>query len=166
MTKRNNYGWIGFFIFIVVASAAGAGIMIWWSLELQMKPEDFAAAKKRWQDARIKNYNLDYKKRLNSEERWTNFSVKVRGGKVQEVLMDGKPLEKSAEADSDPRIYHSMDAQFSFIQRFLDIDQKPGAPRAYVSAVFDPATGAVLHYVRRLMAQRVELDYRLEVLDK
>ena len=84
--------------------------------------------------------------------------------KVQEVLMNGRPLE--AEGDHDPLPYHSMDAQFRYLERFLDLDQKPNAPKVYFVADFDQRNGAIIRYTRydASQKQRVEMLFNLQIL--
>jgi Family of unknown function (DUF6174) len=166
--RKKNNSWIWFFVFIVVASVGVAAIMIWFNVSIQLTPAALEAAKKRWQDANIQDYNLVYKKRLNAEERAATFFVKVRGGKAQEVTMNGKPLQKEDENDPDPRPFHSMDSQFRYLERFMELDQKPKAPKVYFVASFDPQTGAILHYIRSdsQKKQRVEMEFVLTPIEK
>jgi hypothetical protein len=156
---KKNYGWIYFFVFIVVASIGVTVIMIRYSQSIQLTPELLEEAEKRWRESNIKNYDLSYKTRLNLDEHWTTFVVRVRNGKVQEVRMNGTPLEKEKEEDQDPRLFHSMEAQFRYITRFLELDQKPNAPKVYFVADFDQKTGAILRYTRydSHKGQRVEM---------
>ena len=165
---QKNHTWIYFFAFLVIASVGVTVFMIRFNLSIQLKPEDLAAARKLWEEKGPKSYDLFYTEQLNDDDRKTVFAVKVRAGKVAEVLMNGKPLEPTTEdgVEHDPRPYHSMEAKYRDIERFLDIDQKKDAPRVYVIANFDPETGAVLRYIRRVMGtrERVELNLRVEAM--
>jgi Family of unknown function (DUF6174) len=165
--KKKNHAWIGFFAFLIVASVGVTAFMIWYNLSIQLKPEQLEAARKLWQETGPKSYNLVYTERHN-EEKTNTFAVKVRDGKVDEVLMNGRPLEKTEEQKDDPRIYHSMDAQFRMIENFMKLDQKPDAPRVYVTAIFDEKNGAVLRYIRRVMGttKRVEMHFTLDAVVK
>jgi hypothetical protein len=160
--KKNNWGWIGFFVFIVAASLAAAGTMIWYNLSIQLKPEQLEAARRLWKERGPRDYKMLYTTRLNDSDRTDTFLVTVRGGEVREVLMNGRPL------DAEQRPYYSMDAIFNQIEKFMRIDQKPGAPKVYVTAVFDEDTGAMRKYVRRVMgsSQRVEMTAKIEPLGK
>jgi hypothetical protein len=159
---RNNWGWIAFFVFVFVAAIAVAVTMIVVNLRMQLKPDRLEAAWKLWKDASIKNYNMVYTEKHSPDDKITTFNVKVRGGIVTEVLMNGKPLQKNAEQTDDPLIYHSMDSQFRMIQRFMDIDSKPGADKVYVTSSFDDETGRLGRYIRRVMTsgQRVEIEVK------
>ena len=163
---RNN-GWIWYFAFLIIASVGVTAFMIWFNLSIQLQPEQLEVAHKRWLEHGPKNYKLVLKKKLNNEDRVTTVIATVRNKKVTDVTMDGRPLTAEKEGDPDPRPNHSMDAQFSFVQTFMTMDHKEKAPKAYVTALFDPETGALLRYVRRVMGttQRVELNITLEAIE-
>jgi hypothetical protein len=164
---RNNWGWMGYFVFIIVASVGVAGFMIWFNLSVQLTPEQLEEAHKRWKEQKIRNYNMLYTKRLNDDKKTDKFEVEVRGGEVKKVHLNGKPLQTESKED-DPLAYHSMDRLFRDIERFMDIDQKPGAPKVYVTAIFDEKTGAIRRYIRRVMGsnQRIEMNVTLEEVEK
>ena len=156
---RNNWGWISFFVFVTVASIGVAVFMILFNLSIQLTPEQLDAARKRWKEKAIKNYDMVYAEKHSPDDKVTTFVVRVRGGEVTEVRMNGKPLVKSAEQVDDPRIFRSMDALFRDMDRFMTIDTKKDAPKVYVTATFEVETGAMRRYVRRVMrsTERVEI---------
>jgi hypothetical protein len=162
--RPKNHGWIYFFVFVFLASVFVALFMIWYNRSIQLTPEQFDAAKKRWQTSNITNYNMVCKKRLLNDQDWTTFHVTVLDGKVREVLMNGRPLE--AEGNHDPLPYDSMDAQFRYLEGFLKIDQKPNAPKVYFVADFDQRNGAIIRYTRydASQKQRVEMLFNLQIL--
>jgi hypothetical protein len=184
---KKNHLWIYFFAFLLIASVGVTVFMIRFNQSIQLKPEDIDANRKLWEARGPKNYNLFYTEQVNDDDRKTVFAVKVRASKVTEVLMNGKPLAPTTEdgIEHDPRPYHSMEAIFRNIERFMDIDQgkepepkkdsepkkgldqKKEAPRVYCIANFDPETGAVLRYIRRVMGtrQRVELNLKVEAAE-
>jgi hypothetical protein len=165
-----NRAWIGFFAFLLIASIGVTVFMIWFNQSIQLTPDELTAARKLWEEKGPKSYNMVYTEQINDDDKKSIFFVKVRNQKVEEVLMNGKPLEPTKEDGQvhDPRIYHSMDAKFRDVERLMDIDQRKGAPKVYVIANFDPATGAILRYIRRVMGttQRIELNVKLEPADK
>ncbi len=167
---QKNYIWIYYFAFLVIASVGVTVFMIRFNLSIQLKPEELEAAHKLWEQKGPRSYNMVYTEQINAEERKTVFAVKVRAGKVVEVLMNGKPLEPTKEDGQvhDPRPYHTMDGKFRDIERFMDLDQKKDAPKVYVTADFDANDGHVERYIRNVMGttQRVELNVKLEAVDK
>jgi len=166
-----NNAWIYFFAFLLIASIGVTVFMIWFNQSIQLTPHDLETARKLWEQKGPKNYNMVYTQQINDEDKKTAFFVKVRNKEVVEVLMNGKPLEPTKGDDGqiqDPRAYHSMDAKFRDVERLMDIDQRKGAPKVYVIANFDPETGAILRYIRRVMGttQRIELNTKIEPVDK
>ena len=85
---KNNWGWISFFVFVFVASIGVAGFMIWFNLSIQLTPEQLEAARKRWEEKGIKDYDMTYTVKHSPDEKITTFVVKVRGGEVKEVRMN------------------------------------------------------------------------------
>jgi hypothetical protein len=165
-----NNAWIYFFAFLVIASVGVTVFMIWFNNSIQLTRGDLDDAHKLWKEKGPKSYNMVYTEQFNDDDHKTIIFVKVRDGKVADVMMNGKPLEPTKEDGEvrDPRPYHSMNAKFRDVERFMSIDEKEGAPRVYVVAKFDPETGAILRYIRRVMGtrQRVELNFKFEPLEK
>jgi hypothetical protein len=155
---KKNRGWIWYFAFLIVASAAAAGTMIWFNKSIQLTPEKLGAARALWQQKGPRDYTLRYTKQLNQNANIDTFVATVRAGTVVEVLMNGKPLE----ANQWP--YHSMDGIYRDVVRFMELDSKPGSSKVFVSAIFDNETGALRKYIRSDMKtrDRVELNLTLE----
>jgi hypothetical protein len=161
LPRKKNKAWIWYFVFLVVASVGVAVFMICFNLAMQLKPEALHAARQLWNEKGPRNYKLKYTKLLNDNPTSETFVVIVRAGIVQEVLMNGKPLEP------EQRPYYRMESHFNHIERFMDLDQKPGRPKVFVTAIFDDKTGALHRYVRRVMGttrERVEMRFNLEEL--
>ena len=165
--RKKNNAWICFFVFVTVASVGVAVFLIWWNLHIQLTPELLEKAEILWQENGPANYNMVYTKRLNDDAKVDKFEVEVRAEQVTKVFMNGKPLSKDEDEDKKMRIHHSMDRLFRDIDRFMDIDQKPNAPKVYVTAIFDDKTGAMLRYIRRVMGskQRLEIHVAMDALD-
>ena len=159
-----------FFAFLIVASVGVAAFMIWFNLSIQLTPEQLDEARNLWKEKGSKDYDLVYTKRLNEDTRVETYKVKVRAGKVEEVLQNGKPLEQNKEEgqEQDPRIFHSMDQILRDIERFMDLDRKPGAPKVYVTAIFDDKNGTLRRYIRRVMGTtlRIEMHLTLKEVEK
>src|SRR5438874_161516 len=94
-TPRNDYAWIYFFVFIIVASVGVTWFMIWFNLSLQLDKDKLDEARSLWQRKGPKNYNMIYQKRINDDSKIMTYGVKVRNGKVEEVKENGKLLEKN-----------------------------------------------------------------------
>jgi hypothetical protein len=160
---KKNHAWIYYFAFLLVASVGVAGFMIWYNLSIQLTTEQLESAAQLWREKGPTDYNMVYTKRLNDDAKIATFNVEVRAGKVTKVLMNGRPLEKDNPEDSDPRIHHSMDRLFHDIERFMDIDRKPGAPKVYVTAIFDDKNGGLRRYIRRVMGTTLRIEMHVTV---
>ncbi|MBM3997079.1 MAG: hypothetical protein FJ303_23450 [Planctomycetes bacterium] len=154
--KKNNY-WIYFFVFVFVTSIGVAAFMIWFNLSIQLNPEQLENAIRLWNANRPKNYNLVYTKRLNDDSHTDKFEVEVSEGVVTKVLMNGNSLDKEL------RPFHSMDRLLRDIEKFSEMDAKPGAPRVYVTAIFDPHSGALRRYVRRVMGTNLRIEMQINI---
>jgi hypothetical protein len=165
---KKNHAWIYFFVFIFVASIGATVLMIQYNRSIQLKPEQLEDARNLWKEKGPKNYNMVYTKKLNDESKVDKFAVEVRNGNVTSVLMNGKPLEKETDAEQDPRIFHSMDQHFRYLERFMELDKKPGAPKVFVTAIFDDETGALRRYIRRVsgLKLRIEMHITVTVVEK
>ena len=157
---RNN-AWIWFFLFIFVSSIGVTGFMIWFNLSIQLTSDKLEASRKLWQDSGPKSYDMKYTKWINDDPNGITYRVKVRDGKAIEVKQ-GKELLEQKDRTDDPRMYHTMDALYRDVERFMDIDTKKGAKRVYVTAVFNEDHGAIRKYIRRVMGERERVEIRVE----
>jgi hypothetical protein len=170
-TPRQNWGWMGYFLFLLVASIGVTVFMIWFNWHIQLKTEELEHNFALWKEKGPKNYDMIYKKKLGVLGTEDVFAVKVRAGKVESVRMNNAPLERNKDQDPevDPRIYYSMDSIFRDIRRFMELDQKNKEDhKVYVVATFDSKTGAVLKYTRYDMKtkDRVEMNIILTPVEQ
>jgi len=140
--RKKSYAWAWFLGLLVVASLSAAALMIQYNLSLQLKPERLDAEREKWKAHGPKSYRLTYTQEVNGQGE--RFQVKVRDGKVEEVLRDGRPLEL------EQLPYYSMDRLFAHVEKFLALDQQPGQPKTYTRAHFDERTGAIQQYIRQV----------------
>ena len=155
---QKNRRWIWYFAILVVLTVAATGTLIVYNLAQQLKPEQLAAARQLWKEKGPKNYALVFTKKIDEGDSPDKVSVKVKDGKVVEGFLNGLPIP-------DKMHYYSMDKLFEDIDRFMSLDQEKGKPRVYVRAEFDPNTGAVLWYVRRVMGTQTRLEIKVEKLE-
>jgi len=158
MTK-NTSGWKWFFGVLALLTVSASVSLIWYSQAQQLRPEQFEAAAAHWAKHKPRSYRLRYKDTFSSQagETTTNdYAVEVRDGKVVEVLVNGSPKAERLE-------YHDMEGLFSTIERFLDLDEKEKR-KVYRIGVFDPESGALRRYVRRVMASRERQEIIVEPL--
>jgi hypothetical protein len=140
-----------------VASVGVAAFMIRYNLSLQLTPEKLQAARTLWKEKGPRSYRMVYTKQLGDDPRKDRFVVEVRNGQVQSVIMNQTVF---LEPEQVP--YHSMDRLLADIARSLEQDQKEGK-KVYTKASFDPHTGALKDYIRRVMGSRERVQ--LQVLE-
>lgn len=152
-TQRNR-GWIWFFVSLALLTTAAAIIPLWFNLSQQLTREQLDQSRALWKAKAPADYDLEYVQRGAANG---VFVVKVRGGRVASVTLDGRPLESRLFAS------HDMAGLFDDIERFYEQDHQPGSPRSFTKARFDPVDGHLLHYVRSVSSsrQRLEITVRL-----
>jgi hypothetical protein len=158
---QNPRGWKWFFAVLIVLTLAATVSLIVYNIKQQLTPEKFEAAYKRWQEKRPKSYTLVYKDKFTSQAggdiQTNEYVVKVENRKVKEVLVNGIPKTERLE-------YHDMDGLFNFIERFFEMDAK-GNRKVFRLGVFDPGTGALRKYVRRVAGSLERQEITAESLD-
>jgi hypothetical protein len=165
-TPRNKYGWVLYFAFLVIASVTVTVGMIAYNLSIQLKPGELEQAHQRWKEKGPTDYDLIYTQSLNDDPAVTKFVVKVRDRKITETLVNGKKADIKPDEPQrygDVQLGQSMDGLFGAAQHFMEIDQQPDAEKVYVTALFDPNTGALLRYVRRVMRTTVRIERKIEL---
>ncbi len=149
--------WVWFFVVLGCLALVAIIVPIWYNFSHQLTREQLAAARALWQQKGPRSYDMAYAKKVGKLEAIDNFQVEVRDGKVIKVERNGAPVEERLFRYSD------MPALFGFVEAFLEEDARPGQPRAYEVASFDPQDGHLLHYVRSVLSkqERVEITVHL-----
>jgi hypothetical protein len=156
-----NRRWVWFFAALVVLSAAAAAVNWTYNTRQQLTPEKLAAAEALWDKNGPADYDLVVEKAINSAadvpEVRDRIEVQVRGKKVVSGTINGAPLAERLLAEYD------MPGWFGFVEDFLRIDTAPGARRTFRAAEFDPQTGQLLRFRRRVSGthERQEIVLRL-----
>jgi hypothetical protein len=145
MTTKKNHRWIWFFVVVAGLSLAAVVSLIVYNLGQQLKPEQLEAAIRLWKEKGWRSYQLTYTIKRGIPASTDTYVVRVRGGRVVSSTVNDRPEEK--------RLFgaRGMDALFDDIERFRELDAKPGRPRTYTRAIFDNDTGALRWYVRSVM---------------
>ena len=160
-TRRNRY-WIWFFVLVGLLTVGAIAILLLYNLNQQLKPEPVAAARQRWDKNGLANYDLFYKinrQDLNGSVE-EDFVIQVRHGRVVFGTFRTSPQYK--EVPLKTRLYslHNVPAFFDYLDDYLKQDAKPGAVRPCMLALFDPNDGHLLHFVRRVSSNRLEITVK------
>jgi hypothetical protein len=153
---KRNRGWLWYFVIVLGLTVAATVVLGVFNLRQQLTQEQFEAARKLWDAKKPADYDLVYIKRLNDDAKGDRFAVAVRGGEVRSAKMNGRDL------DERERRYHSMDQMFNDIERLLELDRQPKAPRTYLRGRFDPDSGRLIQFVRREMGTRNRVELEVE----
>ncbi len=167
--------WLWFYGILVFLAITGLSIPIVYNLRLQLTPEQLARARALWQEKGTRNYDLNYSQRRDRENEADEVWVKVRGGKVVEMMVNGDPVRFDdvaglvlgpATRSLPPRDLSSqtVDGLFDQIEATLKRDQESPGRRNYATASFDTRDGHPVRYVHRVAGtgQRLEWQIKLE----
>jgi hypothetical protein len=162
--QPKNRNWIWFFVVMAVLAVIAAAIPLIYNLRQQLTLAELQAARERWQQNGPKSYVMEYSKHGSATG---SFVVTVRAGQVESVIMKTSPEDVGRPIEKRQYGYHDILGIMEDIERFLEMDAQPGAPRAFNRAGFDPQTGQLRHYTRSVSATGQSLQIlvtRLEPL--
>jgi hypothetical protein len=178
-----RYVW--FFAVLALCGTAAVTIPIVYNLRLQLKPEQLAEARERWQTNGPRDYDLSFIVQSGREGEADEYHAIIRGGQVHWVVQPdsvaasheqrvvlGMAVGPSLPAwcgrglsEEELRAW-SVAGIFDKIAQGLAENAAAGG-RNYATASFDPVDGHPIHYVRRVKAtgERLELTIKLKGLD-
>lgn len=161
MPSRSR-NWLWFFLILLALAVAAMGINWWYNLRQQLTMDQLAAATQRWKERGPADYDITVEKTISSaastgEPEVETIMARVRKGTVLDATLDGRPMERRLWPEYD------MPAWFGYVEEFLQRDLAPGAPRTFRTAVFDPATGAMQHFRRRVSGTRERQELKIRV---
>ena len=142
-TARRRWVW-----FFAVLWLTGFYVFRAYWQKQQLTRQRLDEARSLWDQNRPRDYDLTYTKKGSTEGK---FVVKVRGGKVKDVTLDGRALTRD-DRPLDPRFYprYDMSGLFDDLDEFLKRDAEPGRQRSIALARFDPQDGHLLQYTRKV----------------
>ena len=140
-------------------AAAAITLPLVYNLMIQLRPEELAAARQRWEANGPREYDLQFQEKIteNGEQTESDWSVKVRDGRPTAVSRDGQALP----AAEYPNL--TVEGQFAEIERGLQLDLAEGARRNYATAAFDLHDGHPVHYVRRVRGSGERLEWNVNL---
>jgi len=174
---RRSRRWIGFFVVLVLLSAAAIVLNLAYNLSIQLRPEQLSDSRRRWQENKPHDYDLKYlvevTRGTETEPEKNACLVKVRGGRVVlvvdndtvvylepslAVVAGPAPLSVSSE---DPGRY-GVAALFEQIETALRQDETTGR-RNFATAKFDAKDGHPFHYVRRVRGTKDRVEWNVKL---
>ncbi len=159
--SKKNRNWLWYFLLLAALTIAATSILATYNLRQQLRPDQVDTAIALWKAKGPKDYVLVYnaKKSEQAGDMNDHYVVKVKDGQAYEVLVNGLPLPEERHA------YYGMHRLLVDIERFMELDAEPGRPKTYRRGLFDGKTGALAHYVRRVMGSRQRLEITVESLE-
>jgi len=154
-----NRSWLWYFFVLAVLAVVAMGSLVAYNLSQKLTKDQLAAARALWKEKGPKSYQLTYKIKIGIDVEPDHYVVRVRNGEVVSSTRNERPEEKRLFAE------RGMDAILDWIAEFQDLAAKPKQPRTYTRALFDPQTGAVRWYVRRVMGGSERLEITVEPLE-
>jgi hypothetical protein len=159
--KSENRNWIWFFVAVAVLSAAAISINWAYNARQQLTMEQLQTNEDLWDKAGPADYDLSVDKTIqsaNADEPFRDrIEVKVRKKRVVAASLNGLPMQRRLWDDND------MPGWFGFVERFLKIDEAPGAAPTFRTAQFDPRTGQLLHFTRSVSTTRERQELVLQL---
>ncbi len=145
VSPRRRRRWLWLFLAAALTLAILLGLMVR-NLNQPMPLEQLQAARQQWRQQKPPHYLLTYQVKRRAEKP-DFYSVTVEHGRVTAVTVNGLP--------QPPERFHfyGMEALFGYLQQFQDLDAKPGRPRTFTRAKFDPHDGHLLWYVRQILGE-------------
>jgi hypothetical protein len=176
MAARRNRYWVWFFVIVVLLTAGAVVTLIAYNARQQLKPEELEAARQRWEQHALKDYDLTFTKTRQDagggvvEE---EFLIRARQGRV--VYGEFKVRHGRSEfaattwtAWQKPtgvpvRLYDRQGVEMFFndLEGFLRMHAQPGATRNFLVAQFDADDGHVLQYVWRQTGTSNRVEVRV-----
>jgi hypothetical protein len=157
IARRPSRRWLWFFGVLVLLTVTAIAVETWYNLRQQLRPDQLAAARQLWREKAPASYQVQYtlKRQDGSERRWT---ASVREGEL--IAVTGGSGQSLARGDY---LFDRMDAMFDYVERQLQADAEPGAPRVFATAVFDRNDGHILRYIRSTRSPRERIEVTVEL---
>jgi hypothetical protein len=123
----------------------------------QLNLDELQAARKLWDAKKPKDYQMLYTVQRGGVRGKDQYFVEVKGNHVRSVLMNGNERLPPDKLD-----YHSMDALFNDIERFLHRDAQPGSPKTFCRGYFDTEDGHLQKFIRRVVGGTESVEIKVE----
>ncbi len=174
-SPRRSRRWIGFFVALAGLAVIAISVPIVYNLSIQLRPEQLAEARQRWNETDLPNYDLEYlvKTTQSNLEEERAYLVEVRGGQVILVVCNRDVVYLApwlalisgpgapALASEDPRQF-GVPALFDEMEAAFRRDESSGQ-RNFATAQFDPKDGHPFHYVHRVRGTKERVEWNIKL---
>jgi hypothetical protein len=116
--------------------------------------DKLSAAKERWNQAGIKNYDITVK---TSGHTHGLYRVQVRDDRVTKAAFNDLPMGELIKGYP-----WTVPGLFEVLQQDLEWDDRPDSPGSHTEVQFDPADGHLVRYFRTHPGLRVTIEVELE----
>jgi hypothetical protein len=156
---KRNRGWLWYFLLLAVLTILATATLATYNLKQQLTPEQLEAAWQLWKEKGPRSYRLLYTIRIDDrpEHAVDRYEVWVKDGRATQAIVNGETSERLD--------WYGMDRLFGFIDTNLERDAKKGQPRVFTTGDFDPTTGALVKYIRRVMGTRERVQVTVQKVE-
>ncbi|HTU92594.1 MAG TPA: hypothetical protein VMF69_21110 [Gemmataceae bacterium] len=166
-----------YFFALALFSAAAITIPLVYNLSIQLRPEELAEARRRWQENAPDNYDLKWlveiKRGVETEAEKNEYLVKVRRGRVVLVMETTEVLyiHPSLAIVAGPGVlalsaadagHYGVPALFDEIEAALHRDEAAGR-KNYMQAQFDPNDGHPFHYIHTMRGTKERVEWNIKM---
>jgi len=165
---KRSLRWVAFFVILACLAVTGIVLPIVYNLGQQLRPEQLAAARERWELVGPADYDLTYTVKYDREPLAERHLVLVRDGKIVWASCEGEVVQVSpalgaalgVAAGGSGRGGRDVSAIFTHLEK---LRQEESAGRNFLVAVFDPKAGWPRRIIRRVggTSAREEWDVRV-----
>ncbi len=155
-TRTRNWVWV--FAGLAVLGVAAVAINWVYNARQQLTLDELHRERALWEKAGPRDYLLELQMTAGSNRQ--SYVIRVRHGQVESAVYRPAPDAPGQPLRADQYGYYTMPGLFDLIERNLERDAQPGAPRALNRAQFDPGDGHLIYYLRSSTGgreQRVEI---------
>ena len=165
---KRSRRWVPFFVLLCCLAVTGVVLPIVYNLGQQLRPEQLAAAKARWQQSGPADYDLTFTLKYDREPQAERHVALVRGGRVVWSSCEGELVQVSpavgaaigVAAGGSSRGGRDVPAIFAHLEALLAEGETQGN---FLVAVFDPKTGWPRRIIRRVRGTSTREEWNLRV---
>lgn len=170
--RQRSRRWIVFFVVLGVLSAIAIIAPLLYNLSIQLRPEQLADARRRWQEKGPPDYDLEClvkREQGGVAAAEQQYLVKVRAGRVVLLIDQGEVVYVDPAlaavagvamlglSSENPRDY-GVPALFGEIETAMR-QRTTGERRDYLKADFDPSDGHPTHYIYRVPRTKDRVEW-------